>query len=110
MLKLKVYVFLKKDNGLCRQRVRLNPSLALYSGNCESSNLHTTSVRNFQLVLYLWSLHPEATSQKLTSPLGTVICTSGMGRISCGVLAKRIPRKHGCNREIVENGVIHYTN
>ena len=50
-LKLKVYVFQTKGNELCRQKVHLNPSLVLYSGSCESSNMRTNSARNFQLVL-----------------------------------------------------------
>ena len=40
VLKSKVYVFQTKDNGLCRQKVRLNPSLVLYSGNCEFKHAH----------------------------------------------------------------------
>ena len=42
-----LYVFQTRDNGICR----LNPSLAIYFGNYESSNVRTKSVRNFQLVL-----------------------------------------------------------
>ena len=74
-LKSKVCVFQTKDNGLCRQKVSLNPSLLIYSGNCESSKVRTNSVRNFQLVLSWWVLYQEATSRKVTSPLGTLICT-----------------------------------
>ena len=49
--KSKVSVFQKKDREICRQKVLLNPSLVLYFGSYESSNLRSKSVRNFKLVL-----------------------------------------------------------
>ena len=66
-----------KDNGICRQKLCLNPSLVLYFENFESSNIHTKSVWNFQLVLSWLSMYWETTSQKVKSPLGTVICAKG---------------------------------
>ena len=41
----------KKDREIRRQKVLLNPSVVLYFGSYESSNLLTKSVRNFKLVL-----------------------------------------------------------
>ena len=64
-----------KDNGIRRQKVLLNPTLVLYFGRYKSSKVCTKSVWNFQLVLSSLSLYPEATSRKVTWPLGTVIWT-----------------------------------
>ena len=50
-LESKISVFQTKDNGICRQKVRFNPSLLLDFGNYENSNVRTKSVRNLQLVL-----------------------------------------------------------
>ena len=74
-----VSVFQTKDNGIRRQKVLLNPTLVLYFENYASSNMSTKSVRSFQLDLSWLSLYPEATSRKVTLPLGTVICTSFAG-------------------------------
>ena len=51
MLKWKVSVFQMKDNGICWQKVPLNPSFVLNFRNYESSNLGTKSVQRFHLVL-----------------------------------------------------------
>ena len=48
-----------KDYGKGRQKVLLNPSLVLYFGNYGSSNLHTKSVRNFQLFLSCFCIEKQ---------------------------------------------------
>ena len=64
ILSSEVFVFQTKDNGIHRQKEHLTPSLVLYFGNYESSNLRIKYVRNFQLVLSWLSLYREETSQK----------------------------------------------